>query len=108
MAAQRRGGFALRGRVLECGALDGERLAIDPLAHELVVEGAGAARRIDAAQVVGENGVTRHGDAAAAFLPQQELQQALDIAPREVGGLAVIGQNGGAKDGDGAVAAFQG
>ena len=52
--------------------------------------------------------VARYGDAAAALLPEQELQQALHVAPGDLGGLAGIGQNGGAKEGDGSVASFQG
>ena len=53
VAAQRRGSLAFHGRVFVGSALDGQRLAVNALAHKFVIEGAHAARTVDAAQIVG-------------------------------------------------------
>ena len=107
MAAQRRGGFLLRGGGVEGGVVDGHGAPIDALAHELVVEGARAFGRIDAAEVIGQRAVARHGDAVSALLPEQELEQPLDVAVVDFDGGAFVGQRGGAEYRDRTVAAFQ-
>ena len=57
--AERRGGLALLRSGVEGGALDRHGPAVDALAHEVVVEGARAFGRVDAAQVFGDARLAR-------------------------------------------------
>jgi hypothetical protein len=49
-------------------------VAVDALAHEVVVEGAGAGGRVDCAQIGGEFVVAGYRDAVAALLPEEEFE----------------------------------
>src|ERR1017187_9941125 len=107
VTAERRGGFALLGAGVIGHAVDGHGAAVDAFAHEAVVEGARALRRVDGAQVAGDARFAGNGDAAAAFLPEQVLQKAFGVAMVDGDVVAVVRQDGGAEDGDPTVTALQ-
>ena len=107
MTAEGSGGFAFLGAGIVGHAIESHRAAVDALAHEAIVEGARAVGRVDAAEVLGDARFARDGDAIAALLPQQVLEQPLDVALVDGDVVAVVRQDGGAKDGDAAIAAFQ-
>src|SRR5205085_11708624 len=102
VAAQRRGGFALVGAGVVRRVLDCHRTAVYAFADEVVIEGARALGRVDAAQILGDGGRAGDGHAEAALLPEQVLQQALDITVVGGGiGVLVGRQDGRAINGDG-------
>src|SRR6185436_8094774 len=74
MAAERGGGFPLVGAGVIRGGDNLHRMAVDTVAHEIEVEGAGAGGRVDGAKVIGESGVARDRHAVAPLLPEEELE----------------------------------
>ena len=100
MTAERSGRLAFLGSIVERAVLHHEGPTIHPFAHEMMVEGAYAVRRVDVAEVRGDGGIAGDGDAIPALLPQQKFQQAFDIALVEGNVRAFVRQHGSAKDGD--------
>ncbi len=105
MPAERRGPLAFGGNGVR--PLDPERLSIDALAHELAVERARPLRRVHSAKIACDARVARDRHVATAFLPQQELQEPLDIALIQGDVRALVGQHGCAIHGHRIVAASE-
>ena len=79
VASQRLTALARRGRFISAATHDGERMAVDLLAHEVVIELARAVRRIDLGDVLTDAARPADGDLPAAARPQQEFDDPLGI-----------------------------
>ena len=107
VAAQGLAELPRRGHLRRGAGQDLEGLAVDVPAHELAVEGPGPGGRVDRAQMVGDGRRPAHVGPAAAPLPQQELEEALDVG--EVGreaGMA-LGEDHGLEARQGAIRPLQ-
>jgi len=105
MAAQRGGDFPFLRESVKRNAFESHGVAVDALAHEVEVEGAGALEGVEAAKISGDARIAGDGDPVSALLPEQEFQQALGVAMVQGYVGAFVGQRRGMKDGNRAVAA---
>jgi hypothetical protein len=73
-------------------------MPVDALPHEVVVEGTRPSRPIDAAEIGRKARIARDRNLIPALLPQQKLQQTLDVpvVGSKMGG--VMGKNTSAED----------
>jgi len=77
--AQRRSRFLFYRSRVEGRVLDRHRASVDSLTQELMVEGSRTLGTINAPEVGGQRRIAANGDPVSAFLPQQKLQQPLDM-----------------------------
>ena len=108
VASQRLTALACRGRFISAAAHHGERMAVDLLAHEAIIELARAVRRIDPGDVFSDAARPADGDLPAAARPQEELRDPLGVGQVGFKAGMTIRERHRLVARHGAVGAFQG